>query len=101
MQCTNGHDNPDGQKFCGECGAPIDVPNEPTLLAPPPPPLDPTHGSNEADETSTRSPRHGKRVWIALALTVAVIVVIVAVASGGDDTSEKARQASGTPTPVS
>ena len=83
MQCTNGHDNPDGQKFCGECGAP---------MLPPPP--DPTHGSNEPDETR-RSPRRGKRVWIALALAVAAIVVIVAIASGGDDTSEKARQASG------
>src|SRR6478735_7129266 len=92
MQCTNGHDNPDGQKFCGECGAPIVARSEPPL---PPPPPDPTHGSDETDEPSTRAPRRGKRVWIALALAVIAIVVIVAVASGGDDTSEKARKASG------
>ena len=92
MQCTNGHDNPDGQKFCGECGAPIVASSEPPLPLPPP---DPTHGSDEADEPSTRSPRRGKRLWIALAIAVAAIVVIVAIASGGDDTSEKARKASG------
>lgn len=83
MQCTNEHDNPDGQKFCGECGAPIPdapvaaTPVEPEPVVAPPP------------------TRRGKRRWIALALAVAAIVVIVAIASGGADTSEKVRAASG------
>lgn len=98
MQCTNGHDNPDGQKFCGECGAPIDASIASTAPPPPIPPPDPTHGSDEADESSTPTPRRGRRrLWIAVTAAVAAIVVIVAIASGGDDTSEKARKASGDP----
>lgn len=27
--CPNGHENPPGQRFCGECGAPLDLPGPP------------------------------------------------------------------------
>jgi hypothetical protein len=94
MQCTNGHDNPDGQKFCGECGAPI------TSLGatppPPPPPSDGTHGSDAADDSDNPTPHRGRRrLWLAVAAAAVAIIVIIAVASGGDDTNEKAKQASG------
>lgn len=98
MQCTNGHDNPDGQKFCGECGAPIDAPSEATPASAPP---HRTHGSDDADEVpkvvidDQPKPRRKRRAWIAGAVVVVAIVVIVAIASGGDDTTKAAKRASG------
>lgn len=45
MTCANGHGNPEGAKFCGECGAAIVAtapPVTPTLPPRPPPPSPPT-----------------------------------------------------------
>jgi len=44
MRCANGHDNPEGNQFCGTCGAPVAppasaavAPDEPAPAPPPPP----------------------------------------------------------------
>jgi hypothetical protein len=96
MQCTNGHDNPDGQKFCGECGAPIDSASSPPSSPPPPPPPHPPHGSDATDDSATSTPhRRRRRIWVVVAAVVVALIVIAAVAGGGDDTSEKAERASG------
>src|SRR5215207_3365588 len=89
MRCTNGHDNPDGQRFCGECGAPLDAP---TPEIPPPPP--PNTTTAEATDAAPTARRH-KRLWLVAAVIGLVAIVVIAIASGGDDTSEKAKQVSG------
>lgn len=105
MQCTNGHDNPDGQKFCGECGAPIDAsapaPLTPDVDAtseatPSPPTPHRTHESDDADDSAAPPRRSRRRIWIAGAVVAVAIVVIVGIASGGgDDTSKAVKRASG------
>lgn len=94
MRCTNGYGSPDGQKFWGECGAPI-APPHPTVGAPadvdavdaPSEPTVPfrlahsTHGSDAVDESATRSShRSRRRIWVTL---IATGVAIVAIAAGG------------------
>jgi hypothetical protein len=83
MQCTNGHDNPDDQKFCGECGE---------LLPPTPPPAADTAAvATEAEP----SPRRRTRLWVTLVAVAVAIVVIVAIATAGSGTNDAARKASG------
>ncbi len=90
MQCTNGHDNPEGQKFCGECGAPL--PDEPTTTTS----TITTASTATADETAATPPRpRRKRAWIVVAAIGVAVIVIVAIASGGSDTGDTTRKASG------
>ena len=91
MQCTNGHDNPDGQKFCGECGAPIA--DEPAI-APPVETEVPATTATEGTEPS-KPRRRRRRTWMVVGAVVVAIVVIVTIASGGSDTSDTAKRASG------
>jgi hypothetical protein len=105
MQCTNGHDNPDGQKFCGDCGAPIAASIDSTSPPPPPPltPLsDPTHGSDETDESAAAAPpkRRRRKTWIIVAAVGIVIVVVIAIANGGDTTKAVKRASGDTHTSV-
>jgi hypothetical protein len=50
VTCPNGHENPEGQHFCGECGAPI-VGTVPAPQGPPvyPPPFQPRYASFNDD----------------------------------------------------
>jgi hypothetical protein len=93
MQCTNGHDNPDDQKFCGECGELL-PPTPPPASTPPPTELRPSTNDAAAPKTA---PRRHTRLWVTLVATAVAIVVIVAIATANSDTSDTARKESGTP----
>jgi hypothetical protein len=104
MQCVNGHANPEGQQFCGECGAPLTPQPEDALsaltgpvtppseasgvtgsnaTAPPPPPPPPV-----VDTEETPSEKKGSKLgWIVVGAIVVLIAVggIIAAASGGSD----------------
>jgi hypothetical protein len=116
MQCTNGHDNPDGQRFCGECGAPL-VPPPPEAPVADHPPVyldDPINADwpNQTDDTheaiheriaagqqtspaeQQALPAKRRRKWpliTAVAGIVAIVIIAVA-AGGGSDTSDEVRR---------
>ncbi|HYD09022.1 MAG TPA: hypothetical protein VEA78_02875, partial [Acidimicrobiales bacterium] len=69
MQCANGHDVPDGQRFCGECGAAVASEVGPETLAA----VEggPTAGVDSAGSKKSRVPAV---VGIA---TAAVVIAVV------------------------
>jgi hypothetical protein len=81
MRCPNGHDNPEGQRFCGECGAPIlDARSvgEPTpaAAAPATQPVSPPEfeGTVAPSGPSRRTP------WIVGGIIAAIILVGIVLA---------------------
>jgi hypothetical protein len=90
MQCPNGHENPESQRFCGECGAPLAPPpvtTEASSVAPGP--TQPEHAD------APTKPRRRRRTWVVVGVVVVAIVAIVAGASSGSDTSDDVKRASG------
>ena len=68
MKCsTCGKENPEGQKFCGDCGA--------MIPQPPPPPVQPTQPS-PTQPTESWYQSNQRKVWAI----VIVLVVILAIA---------------------
>jgi hypothetical protein len=93
MQCSNGHDNPDDQKFCGECGE---------LLPPAPAPSTDAEPSERAANAPAAEPgpapaprRRRKRTWLVVGAIGFVLIVVIAIASSGSDPSDTVRRASG------
>ncbi len=79
MDCPNGHPNADGQKFCGECAAPLDDDGLPVDQ------VRPVH-LEKPHNVSTTAARN-RRPWVIALIGAAVIaaIVIAAIAlSGGD-----------------
>jgi hypothetical protein len=90
MQCPNGHEVPDGSKFCNECGAvllatpprreapPVDVP----ALTAPPNPVKP-EGPHSPQQRESR-----RLVWIGVvALLILGVILAGAIAGGERDTA--------------
>jgi hypothetical protein len=87
--CPNGHASPDGQRFCGQCGAQI-APTEPA--APEPAASTQAAGGAEYPSQKSQEPPHHSRVskrpfWITVGVIFGLIVVISAIAGavGGRD----------------
>ena len=83
-RCAQGHENPDGQSFCGQCGAPI------TIQPPSPEPTSETH-LTEALTLSPANETHGGRKarWkygLAGVLAFVLIIVLLATFLGGSRT---------------
>lgn len=103
MRCSNGHDNPEGKRFCGECGEALTPAStaESGATSPvaddegkstPSPSTAGTTGTAVAETTSTsggdrRRPSRGTAL-VVLAVIAAIVVGIV-VASGGGDNNEQ------------
>jgi DNA-binding beta-propeller fold protein YncE len=78
--CPNGHETPDGRRFCNECGAAIAAP-PPTATCPPPPTLPPPPLRPPPPPGTSPPPRprwHRQRRQVKLALIAAVVVVLAA-----------------------
>ena len=88
MKCSNGHDNLEGQQFCGTCGvalAPVasSQPDESPAIAMP------------ASDKSADTTASDRRPWVMYAVVVAAVVVVaviigVVVSSGGGGSSDSA-----------
>jgi hypothetical protein len=97
MRCVNGHDNPDDQRFCGECGVVLDQPRAYVVGTEPTPPAtsqDPVPSDPAASpaprpvSSSTASTRRvsepndnwskGKRFyWAAVAFVVVGLLIVL------------------------
>jgi hypothetical protein len=107
-RCPNGHENPDGQRFCGECGAAISrveptgppPEGEPTERAafqrrapgqaagPPPGPVPGPIGTTRRQRRQARRPWYRKTWALVMAVVLAVLLiggtaVGIAIALGG------------------
>jgi hypothetical protein len=84
MRCSNGHDNPGGQRFCGQCGEVLGAPSEPADAGD-------VAGDAEVAEPSrpgglrrwTRWPRVLVPAVIGLALLAGVVIAIILSSSAG------------------
>jgi len=83
-RCPNGHENPQGQRFCGECGASLGaVPGAAGQNAPPvssqpqrvPPPPPPRAQPEPGVKGGRKRPFYRRPAFLAVALVVAVVVV--------------------------
>jgi hypothetical protein len=84
LTCINGHDSPDGSKFCRACGVPLtpDATGEnPTVAAPPPPyPMPP---APVAQAGSQYQPVDGIVAALVLGLLLLLVMFIAALVGAG------------------
>lgn len=98
MQCSNGHENPDGQPFCGACGEklspasspPATPPPPPGAPPPPPPPGGAIGGAGEppvANNDAKKGFGTASKIAMAVGAIVVLLIGMVALAgdTGGDD----------------
>jgi hypothetical protein len=113
VTCPNGHENPDGKAFCGDCGAPLPAGSTAQTVAPlpavPPAEADMPPESPKPDEESGRSGESGtfdhageratrrSRVpWLIAAVVVIIgVVIAVVVISQSDSGSDTAAAGDG------
>ena len=84
--CPSGHENPAGQKFCGACGAAI-VATPPVTPTRQPPPTVPPPVTPTQPPLTTKGPSGKRKVWFVLAglalLAAVLLVGSLVVGNGG------------------
>ncbi len=71
LTCPNGHENPSGQKFCGECGAQIETTDEATASQS----VEAPNPSSQAETWATSTTKGKRNPLILVGAGVAVVII--------------------------